>query len=172
MCRLPLAYGPRDYKRREDFILARVRAGRTRIPVGPATFLTSRGYAPELARGLRLAAERGRAATALNLAEAASPTVGLWIEAILAAAGHEAELIRVPEDLLPPDMGLTAEIPQPWLVDPGAAARELGWEHAPWRGCVERSVHWHLKHPPGPEEATTDFSADDVALTGRDRFGD
>src|ERR1700744_816145 len=58
-CRLPLFYGPRDYKRREDFVLARVRAGRERIPVGPGTFLPSRGYAPELARGLRLAARRG-----------------------------------------------------------------------------------------------------------------
>jgi len=32
VCRLPLVYGPRDYKRREDFVLARVRAGRERIP--------------------------------------------------------------------------------------------------------------------------------------------
>ena len=86
VCRLPLVYGPRDYKRREDFVLARVRAGRKRIPVGPGTFLTSRGYAPELARGLRLAAERGPGGV-FNLAERSSPTVGLWVQEILAAAG-------------------------------------------------------------------------------------
>jgi len=165
ICRLPLVYGPHDYRHREEFVLARVRAGRTRIPVGPGTFLTSRGYAPELARGLRLAAERGRGG-AFNLAEAASPTVGLWVREILAAAGHEAELVRVPEDLLPEDMGLTAEIPQPWLIDPGRAARELGWTHAPWRGCVAASVRWHLDHPPPPGEATADFAADDAALAG------
>jgi nucleoside-diphosphate-sugar epimerase len=85
VCRLPLVYGPRDYKRREDFVLARVRAGRERIPVGPGTFLTSRGYAPELARGLRLVAERGPGGV-FNLAESASPTVGLWALEILAAA--------------------------------------------------------------------------------------
>jgi nucleoside-diphosphate-sugar epimerase len=164
VCRLPLVYGPRDYKRREDFVLARVRAGRTRIPVGPGTFLVSRGYAPELARGLRLAAERGSAASVLNLAEAASPTVGLWARAILEAAGASAELVRVPEDLLPPDMGLTAEIPQPWLVDASKAARELGWVHAHWRDSVEASVRWHLAHPSPAGEATVDFSADDAAL--------
>ncbi len=170
VCRLPLVYGPRDYKRREDFVLARVRAGRARIPVGPGTFLTSRGYAPELARGLRLAAERGPEGSVLNLAESASPTVGLWAQEILRVAraagapGASAELVRVPEDLLPPDMGLTGEIPQPWLVDASKAARELGWVHADWRECTERSVHWHLEHPPAAEETTVDFSADDAAL--------
>jgi nucleoside-diphosphate-sugar epimerase len=173
VCRLPLVYGPRDYKRREDFILARVRAGRPRIPIGPGTFLTSRGYAPELARGLRLAAE-GAPGGVFNLAETASPTVGLWAREILAAAaeagapGASAELVRVPEDLLPPDMGLTGEIPQPWLVDSGKAARELGWVHADWSECTRSSVRWHLEHPPPASEATVDFSADDAALAAAD----
>ncbi|HJZ35996.1 MAG TPA: NAD-dependent epimerase/dehydratase family protein [Solirubrobacterales bacterium] len=168
ICRLPLVYGPRDYKRREDFVLARVRAGRERIPFGPGTFLTSRGYAPELARGLRLAAERGPGGV-FNLAESASPTVGLWLREILVAAGASAELVRVPEDLLPPDMGLTGEIPQPWLVDAGKAARELGWVHADWRECTRRSVRWHLEHPPPASETTVDFSADDAALAAAGR---
>ncbi len=163
VCRLPLVYGPRDYKRREDFVLARVRAGRQRIPVGPGTFLTSRGYAPELARGLRLAAERGPGGV-FNLAESRAPTVGLWAREILAAAGSSAELVRVPDALLPPDMGLTGEIPQPWLVDAGKAARELGWVHADWRECTRRSVRWHLEHPPPASETVVDFTADDVAL--------
>jgi UDP-glucose 4-epimerase len=168
VCRLPLVYGPRDYKRREDFILARMRAGRERIPVGPGTFLTSRGYAPELARGLRLAAERGPGGV-FNLAESASPTVGLWVQEILAAASASAELVRVPEDLLPPDMGLTGEILQPWLVDAGKAARELGWVHADWRECTRRSVRWHLENPPPASETIVDFSADDVALAAAER---
>jgi nucleoside-diphosphate-sugar epimerase len=168
VCRLPLVYGPRDYKRREEFVLARVRAGRERIPVGPGTFLTSRGYAPELARGLRLAAERGPGGV-FNLAESASPPVGLWAREILAAAGSSAELVRVPEDLLPADMGLTGEIPQPWLVDAGKAAGELGWVHADWRECVGRSVRWHLEHPPPASETTVDFAADDAALAAAER---
>ncbi len=34
--RLAMIYGEHDHQRREEFILRRVRAGRTRIPIGPA----------------------------------------------------------------------------------------------------------------------------------------
>lgn len=37
--RLPLIYGPHDWQRREDIELRRLRAGRSRIPVGPANLL-------------------------------------------------------------------------------------------------------------------------------------
>jgi nucleoside-diphosphate-sugar epimerase len=164
VCRLPLVYGEGDYKRREEFVLRRVRAGRARIPVGPGGFLWSRGYAPELARGIRLALESGTGGEVFNLAEPACAPVRLWVEQILAAAGHPAELVRVPEEHLPEDLQLTAEIPQPWMVDSTKARERLGWIHAPWRECVERSVGWHLQHPPATAEVDRDFSADDDAL--------
>lgn len=164
ICRLPVVYGEHDYKRREEFVLSRVRAGRERIPVGAGTLLLSRGYAPEIARALRLAAERaagGGAAEIFNLAERETAPVRLWVQEILAAAGHEAELVRVPEERLPEDLGFTAEIPQPLVMDCSKAERELGWLHAPWRECVARSVEWHLANPP---QESCDFDADDAAL--------
>lgn len=164
VCRLPLVYGPRDYKRREDFVLRRVRAGRERIPVGAGGFLWSRGFAPEIARGLRLAAESGRRGEVFNLAERSCAPILAWIEQILAAAGHEAELVRVPDGALPADLQVSGEIPQPWLLDPGRAAAELGWGHAPPAECVDRSVRWHLDHPPPAADDDRDFSADDAAL--------
>jgi nucleoside-diphosphate-sugar epimerase len=149
ICRLPIVYGEHDYKRREDFVLARVRAGDERIPFGPGTLLVSRGYAPELARGMRLAVEAGGVeGEVFNLAEHECASVRLWAQEILAAAGSEAELVRVAEDELPADMGLSAEIPQDVFVDSSKAARRLGWVHAPWRECVARSVRWHLANPP------------------------
>jgi nucleoside-diphosphate-sugar epimerase len=167
ICRLPVAYGEHDYKRREEFVLARVRAGRGRIPVGAGTLLLSRGYAPEIARGLRLAVERaggGDSGEIFNFAELETATVGLWIQEILAAAGHEAELVRVQEDHLPEDLGFTAEFPQPLVVDASKAADELGWVHAPWRECVAKSVKWHLANPP---RESSNFDDDDVALASR-----
>lgn len=164
ICRLPVVYGEHDYKRREEFVLARVRAGRDCIPVGAGTLLLSRGYAPEIARGLRLATERAVDAgggEVFNLAERETATVRLWMQEILAAAGHEAELVRVPEECLPEDLGLTAEIPQPLLVDPSKAERELGWVHAPRQDCVAKSVQWHLANPPAESRS---FDADDAAL--------
>jgi nucleoside-diphosphate-sugar epimerase len=164
ICRLPVVYGEHDYKRREEFVLARVRAGRSRIPVGAGTLLLSRGYAPEIARGLRLAVERAGGeglGEVFNLAEGETATVRLWMQEILAAAGHEAELVRVPEERVPDDLGFTTEFPQPLLIDPSKAAEELGWVHAPWRECVAKSVKWHLANPP---EKVADFEADDAAL--------
>ncbi|HEX5591820.1 MAG TPA: NAD-dependent epimerase/dehydratase family protein [Solirubrobacterales bacterium] len=151
ICRLPVVYGEHDYKRREEFVLSRVRAGCDRIPIGAGTLLLSRGYAPEIARALRLAAERaveGARNEIFNLAEPETATVRLWMQEILAAAGHEAELVRVPEERLPEDLGFTAEFQQPLVLDCSKAERELGWVHAPWRTCVANSVRWHLANPP------------------------
>jgi nucleoside-diphosphate-sugar epimerase len=162
ICRLPLVYGEHDYRRREEFVLSRARAGRDRIPVGSGTLLLSRGYAPEIARGLRLAVERSPQGEIFNLAEQETATVRLWIQEILAVADHQAELVRVPEEQLPDDLGLTAEFQQPLVVDCSKAERELGWTHAPWRECVASSVRWHLANPP---QRTQSFEADDTALT-------
>jgi nucleoside-diphosphate-sugar epimerase len=164
VCRLPMVYGEKDYKRREEFVLRRVRAGRERIPVGPGGFLWSRGYAPEVARGIRLALESGTGGEVFNLAEPVCAPIGLWVEQILVAAGHAAELVRVPEERLAEDLLLTGEIPQPWMVDSSKARERLGWVHEPWEECVERSVRWHLRHPPPDTEVSRDFSADDAAL--------
>jgi UDP-glucose 4-epimerase len=64
--RLPMVYGERDYQRREEFILRRVRAGRTRIPVGAGMWLACRGYVRDLARGARLALESSTARSRLE----------------------------------------------------------------------------------------------------------
>lgn len=169
VCRLPVVYGEGDYKRREEFVLGRVRAGRERIPVGPGGFLWSRGYAPELARGIRLALESGAGGEVFNLAESTCAPIGLWVEQILAAAGHAAELVRVTDERLPEGLLLTAVIPQPWMVDSTKARERLGWVHEPWRECVERSVRWHLRHPPPAVGVDSDFSADDAALMAAGR---
>ena len=135
-----------------------------RLPMVYGEFLWSRGYAPEIARGLRLAAESGLKGEVFNLAEPECAPIRAWVEQILLAADSDAELVRVPDGDLPEDLLLTGEIPQPWWVDTTKAATRLGWVHEPWRGCVERSVRWHLEHPPEPKPGDDDFSADDTAL--------
>jgi nucleoside-diphosphate-sugar epimerase len=163
VCRLPVVYGPHDYVRREEFVLARVRAGRARIPIGAGSWLWSRGYAPELARGVRLALETGTAAgRAVNLCESRCATIRLWAEQILAAAGSDAELVRVPDEALPEELDFTGALPQHWLASPALARELLGWVHADPGPCVAESVAWHLAHPPaGPPP---DLTADDGAL--------
>ena len=176
--RLPMTYGEHDYQRREDFILRRVRAGRTQIPVGAANGLFTHGYVGDIARAVRLVLEAERADVAgeiFNLGETRTPTVGLRARAILGAAGRadDVELVRVPDDALPPDLGISGSVEQHLLVDSGKARRVLGWEPADPDDTLRRSVAWHLANPPvagaggqagAAQPATADFEADDRAL--------
>ncbi len=165
VCRLPMVYGEHDEQRREEFILRRVRAGRTRIPIGSGTWLWSRGYVGDVAAGVRLACEVDRAAgEILNLGEARTWSIGHWARQILDAAASHAELVRVPDDALPDDLRLTGTVPQHLLVDVSKAHALLGWEPRDTDETVRRSVRWHLQHP--PSEPSPDFAADDLALSG------
>jgi nucleoside-diphosphate-sugar epimerase len=161
--RLPMVYGEHDYQRREEFILRRVRAGRSRIPVGPGTWLSCWGYVREIARGVRLALESDRAAgQVINLAQVPTWPVRLWAERILAASGSDAELVRVSEEALPDDLGITRSQTQHLLTDPRKARELLGWVHADPEDGLRASVAWHLANPPPDHDP--DFAQDDLAL--------
>lgn len=161
--RLPMVYGPHDGQRREEFILRRVRAGRERIPVGAGTWLSSRAFAPDIAVAVRLAlatpAARGQI---FNVAEHSGPTEVAWVREILAAADSKAELVRVPDEALPDDLGTTAALAQHLQIDSCKARTVLGWSASPRAETVQTSVDWHLAHPPA--EWSDDFTADDDAL--------
>jgi nucleoside-diphosphate-sugar epimerase len=164
VCRLPMVYGPYDYKRREDFLLRRIRAGRRRIPTGAGGFLWSRGHVADLARGIRLALERQQAqGEVFNLCESTCAPFRLWMEWILEATGVQVELVRVPDALLPDDLDITGDIGQHWLANAEKARELLGWVHSDPRERVRDSVRWHLAHPPADEDH--DFAADERALT-------
>jgi nucleoside-diphosphate-sugar epimerase len=165
VCRLPMVYGERDGQRREEFILRRVRAGRTRIPFGPGNGLLTRGYVDDVAQGVRLALESSAATgEVFNLGERRTATVRLWARMILDAAGADAELVAVPDDVLPEDLGLSAALPQHLMCDSAKARRLLGWQDSDPMEALRRSVAWHLAHPP-TYDGIDDFGADEAALT-------
>ncbi|HVM09021.1 MAG TPA: NAD-dependent epimerase/dehydratase family protein [Acidimicrobiales bacterium] len=166
--RLPMTYGERDYQRREEFILRRVRAGRERIPIGAGNALFTHGYVGDVARGVRLALEADRTDVGgeiFNLGETRTPTTALRARWILEAAdaADRIELVRVPDETLPPDLGMTSAIDQHLLVDSGKARRVLGWAPDDAMETLRRSVRWHLDNPPQEDEAAT-FDDDDRAL--------
>jgi nucleoside-diphosphate-sugar epimerase len=164
--RLPMVYGEHDYQLREEFILRRVRAGRTRIPFGAGTWLTCRGYVRDIARGARLALESSVAlGEALNLCEDRTFSVGMWSRMILEAAGSEAELVHVADDLLPEDLQATGTMRQHILASARKARSLLGWTTGDPSAALRVTVAWHLANP--PPEPNTDFSADDRALRGK-----
>lgn len=164
--RLPMTFGPHDVQRREEFVLRRVRAGRTRIPIGAANGLLTHGYVGDIAVGTRLALEadpklvRGEV---FNLGEERTPPVGLRARWILEAAGKadEIELVRVHDDAIPDDLNLTGAVQQHLLVQSHKARQMLGWTTTDPHDALRMSVDWHLANPP---EADSNFDADDQAL--------
>jgi nucleoside-diphosphate-sugar epimerase len=161
--RLGFIYGEHDPQRREEFVLRRVRAGRQRIPVGAGSWLLSRCYVGDVARAVLAALDTDAAAgQILNIVEAASGTVMDWVGQILTAAGHEAELVAVPDRDVPEDMSLTRSYPQHVLIDSHKARELLGWQPADPAPGIAASVRWHLAHP--PDGADAGFGADDQAL--------
>jgi nucleoside-diphosphate-sugar epimerase len=163
--RLPMVYGERDYQRREEFILRRVRAGRMKIPIGAGMWLTCRGYVRDVARGARLALESSRSAgEVLNLCEDRTFSIGMWSRMILDAAGSKAELVRVPDDVLPEDLKPTGTMPQHIAAGARKARAMLGWTTSDPAETLRTTVAWHLANP--PPDSNRDFSADDNALAG------
>jgi nucleoside-diphosphate-sugar epimerase len=165
VCRLPMVYGERDHQHREEPILRRVRAGRTGIPAGSGGWLWTRGYVRDVAAGIRLALESdATTAEVLNLGEARTWSMGLWARHVLEAAGSDAELVRVPDVLLPDDLKLLGTVSQHLLVDSSKARDLLGWTETDPHEALHRSVAWHLANPPQDAAADADFGADDRAL--------
>jgi nucleoside-diphosphate-sugar epimerase len=163
VCRLPMVYGERDHQRREEPVLRRVRAGRDRIPAGSGSWLWTRGYVRDVAAGIRLALESdATVAEVLNLGEARTWSMGLWARHVLEAAGSGAELVRVPDVLLPDDLKALGTVSQHLLVDSSKARDLLGWTETDPHEALHRSVAWHLANP--PEGADAGFEADDRAL--------
>ena len=161
--RLPMVYGERDYQLREEFLLRRVRAGRTRIPFGAGMWLTCRAYVRDVARGVRLALESPAAvAQVLNLCEDRAFSMRMWSHMILEAAGSSAELCRVADDMLPEDLKPTGSMTQHIAASGRKARNLLGWTTSDPVASLRTTVRWHLDNPPAEQDL--DFSADDRAL--------
>jgi nucleoside-diphosphate-sugar epimerase len=161
--RLGAVYGERDYQRRFEFVLRRVRAGRKRIPIGSGQFLFSRVYVGDVAAAVSLALAGDHRGEAFNIVEPVTAPYRLFAEQILAAAGAaDVELVRVRDDLLPADLSLTGALDQHLLMDSWKARTVLGWAPVDPAESLRQSVRWHLENPPA--DASDDFSADDGVL--------
>ena len=160
--RLPMVYGERDYQLREEFILRRVRAGRTRIPFGSGGWLACRAYVGDVGRAVRLAVETPDATGVFNVCEDRTYSMRMWARMILDAAGSDAELVKVPDAALPEDLDLTGNVLQHIAASSGKARAAFGWTTSDPFETLRTTVRWHIEHPPANADA--DFSADDRAL--------
>ena len=160
--RLPMVYGEHDYQRREEFILRRVRAGRSRIPFGSGSWLACRVYVRDVGRAVRIALAKPVAGEVMNVCEDRTYSMRMWSQAILDAAGSRAELVRVPDEALPEDLKPTGTMSQHIAASAKKARALLGWTTSDPFETLHTTVRWHLENPPA--DASTDFEADDRAL--------
>jgi nucleoside-diphosphate-sugar epimerase len=160
--RLPMVYGEHDYQRREEFILRRVRAGRKQIPFGSGQWLACRAYVRDVGRAVRLALTHDVRGEVFNICEDRTYSMRMWSQAILEAAGSDAELVRVGDDVLPEDLKFTGTMSQHIAASGKKARAMLGWTTSDPMATLRTSVQWHLANPPA--DASDDFSADDKAL--------
>ena len=160
--RLPMVYGEHDYQQREEFLLRRVRAGRTRVPFGAGMWLAGRVYVRDVARAVSLVLQNPAAGGVMNICEDRTYSMRKWSEMILAAAGSRAELVRVPDDMLPEDMKETGTMSQHIAATGRKARAQLGWITSDPLETLRTTVRWHLDNPPA--EINMDFSEDDRAL--------
>lgn len=163
LLRLGAVYGEYDYQNRFEPVLRRVRAGRTRMPVGTGSFLFSRVYVGDVARAVLavLATGHGRG-ECFNIVEAQTAPMRLFYEQIVGAAEAGLELVRVDDDVLPADLRATGAVDQHLLASAQKARDVLGWRDTDATAALRRSVQWHVQHP--PPDWSPDFSADEAAL--------
>ncbi len=98
----------------------------------------------------------------LNIGEPTVRSIRGWAQEILAAAGHQAELVEVPDAQVPEDLWITKGYGQHIIFDSHKASDILGWRATDPTETVARSVRWHLANP--PTDSDCDFSPDDKAL--------
>ena len=163
--RLPMVYGEHDYQLREEFILRRVRAGRTQIPFGAGTWLACRGYVRDIARAVSLGLRTPAAAGVMNICEDRTYSMRMWSQMIIEAAGASAELVRVPDEMLPEDLKPTGTMTQHIAASARKARSQLGWTPSDPLEALRATVRWHLDHP--PPDSYADFTLDDRALEAR-----
>lgn len=141
-----LVYGPYDYTERLDYWIARVLADDRVLVPGDGGSLLHRAYVEDVARGLRLVAERGTPGEAYNVADRTTGSLADSLERIAAAADTTVEVVTASareldaHDLAPDDFPLYTAAPAVAAVEKLTA---LGWDSTPPDTAYERTVAAH-----------------------------
>ena len=153
--RPPIVYGPHDYTERLDYWIDRVRRFDRIVIPGDGTNIWHRVYVEDVARGLRIVAEEGRAGEAYNVGDRRMVTLRGMIELIdesLATVdsdhGPGVEVVTAgPRELAAADLTLDDFVL--YRDPPHILATEkleaLGWTGTGLERAMELSVADHLE---------------------------
>ncbi len=102
---------------------------------------------------------------AINLGEPRTVPITEWLEQIVHAADSRLELVRVPDEALPPELALTGAPAQHVIASVHRAEHLLDWAPADPARRVAESVRWHLANPPDTRWTEEDTRAADGAIS-------
>lgn len=166
--RLPFVYGPYDYQCREWFFLRRMLRNKPVVMGGSGSWLGTRVYVDEVVRVIESCLDHPKVVGGVYLlGEPNAPTLHQLALQIGEAADVEAEVIEIPDALLPPHLSNYITRPQHLLFSTEKLRHDLGYheERSP-REYLRETVRWHMAHPPyqAPEKAREEEEAEARAV--------
>jgi nucleoside-diphosphate-sugar epimerase len=157
-------YGPYDHTERHDYWFHRVNEYDRVLVPGDGNSTFHRVYVEDLARALRIVAERGEPGEAYNAAERQTAWLDRTIELAAETLDTEVELVHASArelaqgDLSPMDFPLYFPVPAVVASEKLAA---LGWDSTPLAGTFPPTIEEHLNSDrTGEDTAFGSFGVD------------
>jgi nucleoside-diphosphate-sugar epimerase len=153
--RPPFVYGPGNSFYREAFFWDRLRLARPIIIPGDGHRLMQFVYVKDLVQAMVRAMEVPNATgEAFNIGDSRPLTQAEVVQALAAAAGKSAQLVRIPREAIlhsggnpmgdPSYFGVYYDLP-PITEKMGKAARMLGIRHTPFEEGLKETWRWYLR---------------------------
>ena len=160
--RPPFIYGPENPFYREAFFWDRLRDNRPIILPGDGHRLMQFVYIKDLVRAcLRAMEEPAAVGEAFNVANEKPITQAEFVQAMAAAAGKKANIIRVPRDRIaeaggdpmgqPAYFGVYLDVP-PITEVVVKAKRILGFQPTPFEAGLKETYRWYLRNAKKTED--------------------
>jgi nucleoside-diphosphate-sugar epimerase len=171
--RLPMVYGPRDFRRRLFPYLKRMDDNRPAIVLEEsfAQWRGSYGYVENVAEAIALAVTHEQAANRIyNVSDTVTLTEAKRIRAIGRIAGWNGEVIVLPKSQMPKSWKLPYNTDQDWVIDATRIRQELSYsEPIPFDEALRRTIEWDRQHPPDDSSKWTspellDYATEDAIL--------
>lgn len=153
--RLPMVYGPNDYRHRLYPYLRRMDEGRPAIvlEVGMAQWRGSYGYVENVASAISLAITDPRAASrTYNISEYSPLSEADFIRAIGRQAEWTGKVVVVPTAQMPTSWQNLFNPEQDWVTDSTLFRQELGYtETIEQDEALRRTIRWERTIPPNSD---------------------
>ncbi|ARV60522.1 NAD-dependent dehydratase [Nostocales cyanobacterium HT-58-2] len=172
--RLPMVYGPGDFRHRLYPCLQRIDDNRPVIVLEEsiAQWQGSYGYVENVAYAIALAVCDERAKGRIyHVAELDVFSEAERITRVGKVVGWQGKVVSVPKEKFPSEWKLTINTEQDWFVDSTRIRQELGYKEViPLEEALKRTIDWERTHPPEENQELAvswllDYATEDAILT-------